>query len=121
MPAIAVDFDGVIHTYDQGWHDGTIYGGWLPGADTGIRHLMSLYPVFILTSRNPVQVARWIQETSRIPCVTDFSEKSRFWNRRGILLVTDRKLPAFAYLDDRAVRFTSWDTVLENPPEPGRK
>ncbi|GAA4226098.1 hypothetical protein GCM10022254_09930 [Actinomadura meridiana] len=32
----------------------------------------------------------------------------RFWNERGRLLVTDRKLPAVAYVDDRAIRFTTW-------------
>lgn len=31
-----------------------------------------------------------------------------FWNERGQLLVTNRKLPAVAYIDDRAIRFTSW-------------
>ncbi len=35
-----------------------------------------------------------------------------FWNQRGQLLVTNRKLAATAYLDDRAVRFTNWDQAL---------
>jgi len=35
-----------------------------------------------------------------------------FWTRRDALLVTNRKLPAVAYLDDRAVRFTSWGAAL---------
>lgn len=35
-----------------------------------------------------------------------------FWNNREQLLVTNRKLPAVAYLDDRAVRFTDWPTAL---------
>lgn len=30
------------------------------------------------------------------------------WDGRGQLLVTNRKLPAIAYIDDRAIRFTSW-------------
>lgn len=30
----------------------------------------------------------------------------------GVLLVTNRKLPAIAYIDDRAVRFTDWDQAL---------
>jgi hypothetical protein len=35
-----------------------------------------------------------------------------FWTTCGILLVTNRKLSAAAYLDDRAVRFTSWAQAL---------
>jgi len=35
-----------------------------------------------------------------------------FWNQRDQLLVTDRKLPAHAYLDDRAVRFHDWKQAL---------
>lgn len=35
-----------------------------------------------------------------------------FWNPRGQLLVTNRKLAAVAYLDDRAVRFTDWERAL---------
>jgi hypothetical protein len=35
-----------------------------------------------------------------------------FWNETGQLLVTNRKLPAIAYVDDRAVRFRSWDQAL---------
>ncbi|MBQ6357483.1 MAG: hypothetical protein IJI97_00805 [Clostridia bacterium] len=120
MPAIAVDFDGVIHSYDRGWHDGSIYGDWLPGAPAGVRYLMSMYPVFILTSRNPKQVARWIEKTSRLQCVTRFPRRKRFWDRQDVLLVTDRKLPAFAYLDDRAVLFTDWNSILSDPPRPGR-
>ena len=32
---------------------------------------------------------------------------------RRVLLVTDRKLPALAYIDDRAVRFTTWDQTMQ--------
>lgn len=31
---------------------------------------------------------------------------------QGLVLVTDRKLPAIAYIDDRAVRFTNWPDAL---------
>jgi hypothetical protein len=112
---IAVDFDGVIHTYDKGWQDGTIYGDFMPGAVEGLTRLMQRYAVFIHTTRKPRQVARWIEDRSGhgIECTTHVP-RSGFWNERGYLLVTRRKLPAVAYIDDRAVRFKNWDQALTN-------
>lgn len=37
-----------------------------------------------------------------------------FWTMRGQLLVTNRKLPAMAYIDDRAVRFRNWAQTLSD-------
>ncbi|MFB4312931.1 hypothetical protein [Actinomadura sp. 21ATH] len=35
-----------------------------------------------------------------------------FWNEQGQVLVTNRKLPAVAYVDDRGIRFESWGQAL---------
>lgn len=112
---MAVDFDGVLHDYGKGWHDGTIYGDWNPGAVTALSQLMHQHAVFIHTTRNAGQVARWIEQssgrafecTTRLPR-TWYGRRRPFWNTQGVLLVTDRKLPAVAYIDDRAVRFVDW-------------
>lgn len=110
---VAVDFDGVIHTYDKGWHDGTIYGEFMPGAVESLTRLMQRYAVFVHTTRKAHQVAHWIEDRSGrgIECTTRVP-RSGFWNRQGYLLVTNRKLPAVAYIDDRAVRFTDWRQAL---------
>ena len=127
MATVAVDFDGVIHDYKRGWQDGSIYGEFMPGAVAGLSRLMSEYAVFVHTTRNRHQVARWIEDRSGhgIECVTTvrlLPWKRKFWNQRGVLLVTNRKLPAVAYIDDRGIRFTSWDQALAElrgrPPEP---
>jgi hypothetical protein len=116
---IAIDFDGVIHTYDKGWHDGTIYGDTMPDAMYAIEALMERDAVFIHTTRNARQVARWIERMSQhhIDCTTHlprtwYGRRKPFWNNRNLLLVTDRKLPATVYIDDRAHHFTSWDKTL---------
>jgi hypothetical protein len=116
---VAVDFDGVLHSYDKGWHDGTIYGDWVTDADAALTQLMQRYAVFVHTTRNPKQVARWIEQrtgygiecTTRVPR-TWYGRRKPFWNTRGLLLVTDRKLAAVAYIDDRAVRFANWHDAL---------
>lgn len=106
---IAVDFDGVIHAYSRGWGDGSIYDEPLPGALEGLRALMEQDSVFIFTTRDVSQVSSWLLQRG-------FSIRSGydgpFWNERGVLLVTNRKLAATAYLDDRAVRFVNWEQAL---------
>jgi hypothetical protein len=47
---------------------------------------------------------------------TDEARMPEFWNGPSIL-VTRRKLPAVAYIDDRAIRFTSWDQALADLAE----
>ena len=117
MKTVAVDFDGVIHTYDRGWQDGTIYGEFMPGAVLALSQLMQRCAVFVHTTRDARQVARWIENRSGygIECTTTIHPlpwKRRFWNQRGVLLVTNRKLPAVAYIDDRAIRFDSWGQAM---------
>lgn len=116
---IAVDFDGVIHAYGKGWADGTIYDQPLPDALLALELLMKRDAVFIHTTRNPRQVARWIERESwhDIDCTTWlprswYGRRKPFWNTRGLLLITDRKLPATVYIDDRAHRFTNWPGTL---------
>ena len=113
MPTLGIDFDGVIHRYSRGWGDGTAYDDPMPGAIEGLKLLMDHYAVFIFTSRNSDQVLKWMADNTDISCVTDEQVPTRtFYDLKGTILITNRKLPAVAYLDDRAVKFTSWDTAL---------
>jgi hypothetical protein len=135
---IAVDFDGVIHDYHKGWHDGTIYGSMMPGAEAALCKLMEKYSVFIFTAREPEAVMPWLEmhgfdvtidercggcggegalytedPDEQIPCKKcKGSGQLMFWNLRGQLLVTNRKLAAAAYIDDRGIRFESWGQSL---------
>lgn len=123
---IAVDLDGVIHSYSKGWHDGTLYDDFLPGAMAALETLMERDSVFVHTTRNPRQAARWIERTSGycIECTTWlprtwYGRRKPFWNTRGLLLVTNRKLPATVYIDDRAMRFEGdWATTMVALGEP---
>ena len=40
--------------------------------------------------------------------------RKQFWNKKGVLLVPNHKLPAVAYVDDRAVRFVDWEQSLND-------
>ena len=128
MSTVAVDFDGVIHAYSKGWQDGSIYDDPMPGAFDGLRKLMESYAVFIHTTRDPLPVGNWLMERGHFDVLVeatwlDVDEDGKpdvyndgldreFWNEQGRILVTRRKLPAIAYVDDRGVRFESWDQAL---------
>lgn len=96
---ICVDFDGVLSQY-SGWKDGKLPapGDPIPGALEACRTLARRYDLAVLTSRHDHDVlANWLRQHG-------FPE----------MPVTDRKLPALAYVDDRAVRFDgSWERALE--------
>lgn len=118
-PTVAVDFDGVIHAYSKGWQDGSIYDEPLPGAFEALRLLMETYAVMVHTTREPASVARWIKERSGIETAWHADEGTlpEFWNRQDCILVTRRKLPAVAYIDDRGIRFESWGQALDDLAE----
>lgn len=111
---VGVDFDGVIHGYSRGWHDGSIYDSPVPEALASLDFIMMemKQAVFIFTSRDIADVAQWMSK--RMPHVTFVVDDGhhQFWGERGTILVTNRKIPAMAYVDDRAIRFTEWDKAL---------
>ncbi|WP_165985708.1 hypothetical protein [Streptomyces sp. YIM 98790] len=112
MGTIAVDFDGVIHTYSRGYDDGSIYDPPVPGAVEALRELMTRHAVFVFTSRDPSAAAEWLGGLGFETVVDAPGSRRRFWNRRGTLLVTQRKLAAMAYVDDRAIRFVDWEQTM---------
>ena len=83
---ICVDFDGVLNEYN-GYEEGNL-GEPLSASKEFIRQLRKKYKVVILTSRPKEQVIDWL-------------------NNNGFpsMEVTNRKIPAVAYIDDRAIRF----------------
>lgn len=111
---LALDFDGVIHSYEKGWQDGSIYGEPVKDSIGTIWFLMELFNVFIFTSRDPVQVAEWLGRFG-FSCRVDMpaaKAERQFWNDPDWLLITDQKLPALAYIDDRGIRFEDWRSAL---------
>lgn len=112
MPAIGIDFDGVLHDHSAGWADGAIIGPALPGAARALRAFLDAgMAVFVHTARSPWKVAEWIASTLEVPTTTANPDPER-WTTQGTVLVTQRKYPAVAYVDDRAVPFAGdWEQV----------
>jgi hypothetical protein len=111
---VALDFDGVIHGYSHGWQGGDIYDPPVPGAIEALRSLLGREPVFILTARtNRFAVVSWLVGHG-VPATWFVNDANAglFWESRTEVLVTNRKLPARLYVDDRALLFTDWPTTV---------
>lgn len=94
---IAIDFDGVIHAYSEGFRDGSVYDDPVPGAIAAIKKLERKgYRVVVFTARDDLNaVEDWLAERFKIPPP-----------------ITNLKPRAIAYIDDHAIRFTNWKDIL---------
>lgn len=110
--AVAFDFDGVIHKYRKGWQHGKIYDE----ANKDVVELMKFLSLFcipcvIISTRYPEQIKDWWDKQnfgieSRILDPDEFFYKD--FTRIGI---TNRKIPAQLYIDDRAYRYTGQNAM----------
>ena len=98
---IMVDFDRVIHKYSKGWHNGHIYDEPVEGAIEALCTLRKFFDVVIFTAQSQRGKVR--------------NEEIQDWlARHGIkdIVVTNVKMPAMVYIDDRGLRFTNWSDML---------
>jgi hypothetical protein len=95
--SVAVDFDGVIHSYVSPWIDAeTIPDPPVPGAIEWLTEIERHFQVIIFTTRGKTPegqraVRHWLHEHG--------------WASGMNAEVTAVKPPALIYLDDRAMRF----------------
>lgn len=95
-PRIAVDFDGVIHSYSSPWEGPTVIpDDPVPGAIEWLNSLGDEFKLCILTTRAETEGGR--------------AAVTLWLHAHGLSVpfeVTCQKLPALMYIDDRAWRFT---------------
>jgi len=125
MKTVAIDFDGVIHSYTKGWQDGSIYDTEVKGALTAILKFKEKgWSVYILSTRNPYQIKKWLENLQNIHYMFQKEAKlsfkvipwwmfwKKFWSGENKIAITQKKLAAHIYIDDRAYKFTGfWDNA----------
>ena len=119
--AVCFDFDGVVHKYSKGWQDGSIYDEANPEALDLMLLLQKLdIPVFIWSTRKPEQIIAWLNKQGFWSDAIKIGENETFWKDTKFIGVTNRKLPAQLYIDDRAYKYTGQTVkqfMLDNSEE----
>lgn len=108
VKTIAFDFDGVIHRYRGGWGDGSIYDSPDMKIVRTINSLLNMdnVSVIIISTRDPKQIKEWIDTNQLFSCDI-IPDDVRFWDDADVVGITNRKLPAYLYVDDRAFKYNS--------------
>jgi hypothetical protein len=106
---VCIDFDGVIHNDDKGFKDGTIYGNIIPGASEAIKLLAQKYNIIIFTAKAK-QDRPLINNKNGIELVKEWLEKNDLY--QYVKEITSEKPRALVYIDDKAIRFTDWESTL---------
>jgi|SRR5271166_869083 len=102
---IAIDFDGVLHLYnDKKWTDGKPSDGPVPGAADFVRFV-------IRKGWTPVVFSTRAREAQGVTEIRTFLRKHNF---PGIRKITNLKIGAEIYIDDRGWRFSGdWEVLKE--------
>jgi D-sedoheptulose 7-phosphate isomerase len=108
---LAIDFDGVVHTFDKGWHDGTCYGAPIEGALEAIKSLADDWNIIIFSAK--VRPDRpFVNGKTGYELVDEWLEFHGV--RDYVSEITHEKPRAKFYIDDKAIEFTNnWSEILE--------
>jgi len=110
-PVLLVDFDGTIHKYSRGWQDGSAYDDPMDKAKEAIDDLKDRYTIIIFTTRVSKGSGNNIDEQKKY--VEDWL------NEHDIHFdgITADKIPCFRMIDDKAIKFTDWNQVINDVEE----
>lgn len=96
---IAIDFDGVIHSYVSGWTGDVPRDNPMPGVeDALIKMKEDGWTLKILSTRKKEFIEAWLVKHGLDKYIDD---------------VCNEKIPAKLYIDDRGYRFENWNDTLD--------
>jgi len=116
-PILAVDFDGVIHSYEKGWHDGTIYGSVMPYFFQWLVEAEKHFTIVIVSSRlhninGSQEINDWLHEHW-----AHAVEHGEVEGSMPPIAFSTTRPPAWVTIDDRALTFKGDWFASELAPE----
>lgn len=107
---IALDFDKVIHKSSKGFHDGTIYDDPVEGTREALKLLSEKYTLVIFTCKAAPD-RPLINGKTGVELIWEWLEKHKL--DKYISKVTNEKVRALFYIDDKGITFITWKKILE--------
>ena len=108
---LGIDFDGVIHKNSKGYYDGTIYDEPIEGVHEALKTLSNKYTLILFTTKAKPDRGL-INGRHTVELIWEWLKKHNL--DQYISKVTSEKPRAVVYIDDKALRFTSWDKCLND-------
>lgn len=114
-PILCIDFDGVIHSYEKGWQDGSIYGTvtlrffkWAIAAKDHFR--LVIYSSRSKNDHGIAEMKTWLSDQ-----IHNEYENPKPINVDDFEFASE-KPPAFLTIDDRAIQFRGiWEDIDLDP------
>lgn len=107
---VGVDFDGVVHKCSKGYYDGTIYDDPVPGAFEALKRLSEKYTIIMFSAKARADRGL-VNGKTGVELIWEWLKKHDM--TQFVSKVTAEKPRARFYIDDKAIRFTDWESTFE--------
>lgn len=95
---LAIDFDGVIHSYTSKWTGDEPKDPPMPGVSAALEALVNKgWRLVILSTRKPEFIRPYLEKYGLSEYISD---------------ITNIKIPAKIYIDDRGYQFKNWSDTI---------
>ena len=108
---IGIDFDGVIHKNSKGFFDGTVYDDPIEGVSRALEMISKKYTIIVYSAKARKD-RMLINEKTGVELIWDWLDRHHL--SKYVKEVTSEKPRAVCYIDDKAFRFTDWNSTIED-------
>ena len=108
---IGIDFDGVIHKNSKGFFDGTVYDVPIEGVSRALEMISKKYTIIVYSAKARKD-RMLISGKTGVELIWDWLDQHHL--SKHIKEVTSEKPRAVCYIDDKAFRFTDWNSTIED-------